>query len=179
MKRYSKRVLCACTAAFALALAAPAQATLYTFTQGGFSGGGHISGTFAGEDLDGNGQLSSFAGEVSAFQVSFSGDSIVGAFSHGFADLFGIVYDIGSGFIGDGLGGDIEGIASNYQNGVGIEYIIGTGLALPYLGSVTDQATGALSTTDALVVVEVPEPASLALVVAGLALVLRTRRRRV
>ena len=177
MKRYWKTVLCACSAV-AVLLAAPAQARSYTFTQGGFTGGGTISGSFEGVDLDGNGQLSSFAGEVTAFHVDFSGNALVGPFSHGFADFWGLVYDIGSGFIGDGLGGDIEGIASNYQNAFGIEYITGPGFALPYLGSVTDLATGAMSITNALVaVVEIPEPASLPLVAAGHALAVFVRRR--
>ncbi|MDQ8023472.1 MAG: PEP-CTERM sorting domain-containing protein [Moraxellaceae bacterium] len=178
MKHSVRAFVCTCSAAFALLQAAPSQAAWYHFSQGGFSGGGTITGTFDAEDLDGNGQISSWAGEVSTFTLSFSGDSVVGPFTHSFSDLFGLIYDLGSGFLGDGLDGDGEGIASNYQNAFGIEYISGQSFFLPYLGSVTDLATGAISTTDTLVsVTQVPEPGSLALALAGIAL-LATRARR-
>ena len=87
----------------------PASATIYTFTQGGFAEGATITGSFVGNDSDTNGQISAFAGEVTDFNAVFSGNSVVGALTFDFADLFGLVYDL-DGDIGDGVILDIEGI---------------------------------------------------------------------
>lgn len=79
----------------------------FHFFQGGYQEGAFIEGTFNGEDLDGNGQISSFDGtgdEVTDITVSFSGNSLVPAFTlefPGSADQGLIIYDVDSGFIGD------------------------------------------------------------------------------
>lgn len=153
---------------------APAQATSYTFSQVGYAGGGVITGSFTGSDIDLDGQISSFAGEVSAFSLSFSGDSFVPAFSHGMADFTGLVYDVGSGFIGDGAGGFTEGMASNWLGVVGYDFASGLGPTGVFGGRVIDLATGAVSSTPELIAV-VPEPGSTALFALGIA-VLAARR---
>ncbi|NNM00184.1 MAG: autotransporter outer membrane beta-barrel domain-containing protein [Gammaproteobacteria bacterium] len=94
-----------------LAGAAPAT---FTFSQGGFSEGAAINGSFSGEDLDGNGELSQ--GELTAFAVTFSGNSIVPGFSLGLPDLFGLVYRLDGGPLGDDLTGGIEGIGATGSN---------------------------------------------------------------
>jgi hypothetical protein len=168
------------TAALCFALAAPtAHASGYSFSQGGFSGGGAISGTFTGSDIDLDGQINSFAGEVTAFSLSFSGDSLVPAFTHGMADFYGLIYDVGSGFIGDGSTGGIEGMASNWGGTIGFDYASGLGPTGGLGGRVIDIATGATSSTPELISV-VPEPSTYALFALGAAvLVGRKLTRRV
>jgi hypothetical protein len=173
-----------------LALAAtPANAAVidFTFSQSGFGGGGQITGFFSGEDLDGDGQLSSFADEITAFGVSFSGNATVSAFSLGFQDLFGLVYDLGDPLLGNGRSGDFEGILA--ENG-SAGYLVGPGPLLVDGACLNGALCGqvnrgdALAQTSQLVVVAgptaaIPEPASWALMIGGFGLAgtaLRTRR---
>lgn len=138
-----------------LCLSSTSQAApMFTFTQTGFSGGGTVTGTFSGSDFDNNGFLSSFAGEITDYSMSFSGDSIVADFSHGLSDFYGLIYELGSGFIGDGLGGGIEGVASNWGGIAGYDYASGMGPTGGFGGRVINTATGATSATQSLVVVQ-------------------------
>lgn len=114
------------SALFGLCFAASTQAaTLYCFTQDGFDDGAVVTGWFVAEDTSGDGQISAFDGEVLDFSMDFSGNQLVPAFSAGIADLFGLVWDLGDPILGDGLGGDVEGIGVltsdgyEYQTGVG------------------------------------------------------------
>jgi len=153
-------------AALVFAFAAPAaHATVYTFSQGGYTGGGTISGTFTGSDLNADGQIVSFMGEVTAFSLSFSGDSIVASFTHGLPDLWGLVYYVGSGYIGDNYA---EGLASNWDSSVGFDYASGMGPTGGLGGRVIDTATRATSSTQQLIAV-VPEPGTYALFALGAA----------
>lgn len=159
---------------FVLFISPSANAGLYTFSQTGFSGGGTITGSFEAVDLDGNGQISWFQGvdpenaEVTNFSLSFVGDSIVGNFAHDYSHLFGLVYDVGSGFIGDGAGDNgSEGLASHWSplgqpNGVSdFEYLSGPGPLLNTGGRVTNLLSSAVSSTDQLIVVVDPAPVPL------------------
>lgn len=91
-----------------------AQTRDYAFSQSGFAEGAEVTGSFTGFDSNGDGQLVGFGGlgEISAFSMSFSGNSIVDPFSMGIDDLFGLVYDLDGGPLGDGVLLAIEGVRS-------------------------------------------------------------------
>jgi hypothetical protein len=166
-------LIAASAAAMALCCAAPAfagtdtttqlvQVTesspgVFDFTEGGFAGGATISGFFKGTDTDSDGQLNSFLGEVTDFHMSFSGNSKVGAFSLGLGSLFGLVYDLDGGPLGDGLDLAIEGVgASSFKD----TYLAGPG---PF-------ARGACDGTNACGYVAggVPEPGTWSMALVGL-----------
>ena len=157
----------------AFLLSLPAGAKVYTFSQSGFDGGGIITGTFTGTDLDANGQLSSFAGEITDFFVSFSGDALVSAFTHTVADLFALVFDLGADpLLGNSAGVDPEGIVSDdgqflYSTGLGPNGFTG--------GFVENVVTGVNSVTANDVVV-VPAPGVLWLMGVGLLGLAASRR---
>ena len=69
------------------------------FFQTGYSKGAIVTGSFVGEDLDFNSQLNAFDGETTDFDITFSGNSIVTAFSLDFDDLFGLVYESDGGHL--------------------------------------------------------------------------------
>lgn len=167
-KRITRLLATLATVTTLVGAASPASALSFSFSQYGFDGGGSLTGSFSGTDLDHNGWLDSSFGEITAFSVSFSRDANVGAFSHGLADLVGLVYWLnGDAFIGnDGPNGAGEQIGSWGNDN--ILYQSGTGL----VNSVTDMTTNAVSTTQQLVAVTaVPEPESYALMLLGLTLV--------
>jgi hypothetical protein len=61
---------------FTVFLANPAKAATFTFSQGGWQYGGNLSGSFTGDDLNGNGDIE--ASELSAFSATFSGNLFLG-----------------------------------------------------------------------------------------------------
>ncbi len=148
---------------------ASANAALYTFSQDGFSGGGTVTGSFEAEDLDNDGLISSFGfpfgegGEIRDFTFSFTNDSIVGDFSAIWFNA--VVYEIGSGFIGNSRSGDgmITGAGSS---GIATEqptdefdfrrfdYESVQGPTGGAGGRVIDFSTGAISTTNLISVSE-------------------------
>jgi hypothetical protein len=69
-----------------------AHATTYLFTQAGYSAGAIANGSFIGNDLNNDGIINSLAGEVSNFSLSFSGNSIVNAFTLDASSLIGLYY---------------------------------------------------------------------------------------
>ena len=73
----------------------------FEFRLAGFTLGGEMHGTFSGQDLDGNGVLSSLEGELSGFSLHFSGNSAVPAFHIGLEGLDGLVYVLDGGPLGD------------------------------------------------------------------------------
>ncbi len=141
----------------------------WSYSVGGWGGGGTVSGTFAGTDNDLDGQLNSFAGEVTGFSMSYSGGTIVAPFALGFADLFGLVYDLNGGPLGDGTTLAIEGIGASAP---GLLFAIGPGpVALCGTGSVCGTIEGPAAGV-------IPEPGTWALLIAGFGLVGAAARRR-
>lgn len=76
---------------------------MYTFMEGGFTDGATITGSFAGTDLNGDGQLSYFTAppeptlplELTDFTLSFSGNTLVPAFALQFPQLDNFNYHLG------------------------------------------------------------------------------------
>ena len=166
-------VICTCVTALALGLASPALAApqAFNFVQAGFDEGAVVTGMFTGEDLDGNSQISQFAGEVTDFMMEFSGNSLVPAFSLSFAELTGLVYDLDGGPLGDGILLDIEGVRAQgpaffYAAGPGPVAECGIGIDC----GVVQGPDLAASWSQQLVGVSLktPEPAALGLLGLGL-----------
>lgn len=179
MRRQANKLFCTLAVLVLSGFTAlPAHAGIYTFSQDGYPSGGVITGWFDAIDIISNGQISSFDGEVFDFFLSFSGDSLVADFTHGFPDLEGLVYDIGSGFLGDGAGGDIEGIESfdadfYYASGLGPFVFPG--------GEVWDASEQMVFTDNLIVVtdpVAVPVPWAIWLSCSGLVTCWRLRQRK-
>lgn len=157
-----------------------ASAATYHFSQSGYADGATITGSFTGVDLDHDGQINSFAGEVSAFTLTFSGNSIVPTFTHSFSDLSGLVYTVGHSTLGSDSSGGTEGMASNWEHSTGYDFASGLGPTGLNGGRIIDTASGATTSTDALIqITSVPEPASALMTLAGLGVlgVLARRRR--
>lgn len=147
----------------------------FTFEQGGFLDGdgveGIVTGKFLGIDSNDNGQLSSFDGEILDFMMSFSGNGLVGAFSLGLDDLFGLVYDLDGGPLGDGLSLDVEGIGAfglffGYVAGPGLGDVCGIGVECSLVYD--DNSFGESVSGELVTVRQVPEPGTLGLLGLGL-----------
>jgi hypothetical protein len=75
---------------------ATADPITYRLSQAGWSGGGAIAGSFSGQDINEDGVLSFRAGEVSAYSVELSGNTLIGPFVHGLEDLRFFEYRLGT-----------------------------------------------------------------------------------
>ena len=159
-------------AAAGLLTALPSEAASFQFSQGGFDGGGQITGHFAGEDTDHDGWL--FGYEISDFSLSFSGNAQVNAFTHALGNGSGpgnFAYRLGSttfeatpygGLWTMGMDGDNDGL--HVMRYASFEF---EALGVP--GMVTDLLGGTFTRTDELLRVSpVPEPETWALMVVGL-----------
>ncbi|RZL34863.1 MAG: PEP-CTERM sorting domain-containing protein [Rubrivivax sp.] len=160
--------------ALAAALAQPAQAGTFLFTQGGYAEGATVTGHFSGSDLDGDGWLHGY--ELTDFQLSWSGNRAVESFSLGFDDRSGLEYELSTG--------SLAHMAGVSQNGEGVRYFSYDSMGWPSYqipGTVTDERLGLASMTwePLQVTAAVPEPHSLALLMGGLAFIgLWSQRRR-
>ncbi len=121
--------------------AAPVSVTLY---QEGYIEGAYVTVSFTGDDVigDNNGQLS--LGELSAFTMRFTGNSLVASFSLSLADLGGFIYDLDGGPLGDGIVLGIEGIAAgdgtfNYVAGPGPMAVCGIGIDCAFVAGALNQ----------------------------------------
>lgn len=172
--------------ATALALSTSVNAATFNFYQGGFTDGAFISGTFTFEDMDLDGQLSSFNGELLDFSMSFSGNSLVSAFSIDFidADVNNIVYDLNEGvFLGDGaLNFPLSEGINTVKNISEMAYVAGAALGDSCLiGGVCGlvaNGIGGDSTLEYVTVSAVPVPAAVWLFGSGLISLLGLAKRR-
>jgi hypothetical protein len=155
----------------------------YTFSEGGFTGGASITGSFAGVDTNGDGQLSYFTNpgvpglplEVTDFTLNFSGNALVPAFSLTFPQLDNFNYQFGSTL---GVNADPSSIL-----GEGIEagstdrfYIAGPG---PLIAEGIDAPPGLCAGTQPCGgVLALPEPSAWALLIVGIGLTGAVMRRR-
>lgn len=179
-KGYLKLVMLA-----ALALSASAaNATLYTFNQTGFEEGASISGSFELNDLNANGHIMAgkpFLGynlnEISSLTLSFSGNSLVGAFTHTLSDLTLLSYKLSDNVLGNDLLPAQELIGTNWFSEVGYAYSAGIGTGFGW-AEVEDLETGVKSFSENnLVVNAVPVPGAVWLFGTGLAGFLGLKRR--
>jgi hypothetical protein len=147
-------VICALFGALATASAEP---VTYLLTQGSWTQGGEVTGSFTGEDLNGDGFIDLSFGEVFDYQVTFSGNPVIPAFTHTFSELLFFRYTVGS-----------TGFRPSFPL-----YSLGSGYfydADDYLVGLPDLSRASFSFEDARVtlVAEVDEPGSIGLLVLAL-----------
>lgn len=115
--------------------------------------GGVVSGLFEGEDLNQNGHIELAEGEVSRYEISYSGNSFIPVFTHSLNDLLYLDYTLGSG-----------GFGPSFLYSFGSGYIYDADdriLGLPDLSVVSTTASHAI-------VSPIPTPATLCLLLPGL-----------
>lgn len=139
MKNSKFLTIAACAyASYTLVLSFTSPATAasltYNFRQDGFDEGAYAEGFFIADDLDGDGQIAYFRRsqdfrEISDFRVTFSGNRLTPPTTYGFGDLFGLVYDLDSGPLGDGNTRLMEGISTLRPTTgfIGPSYVTGPG----------------------------------------------------
>ena len=124
----------------AIGFASVSQALSFDFLQTGYDEGAFVVGTFSGEDANNDSVL--FLDELSGFDMIWSGNSLVPAFSMSLGNLLAFSYELGGPLLGDVL---FEGIISFN----GAAYLGGVGaLELVFPGSSTSGLTGAVLIPD-------------------------------
>ena len=195
MNRLPNKMIAVAACLGLASICAPAQATTYTFSQTGFADGGAVSGYFTGRDLNADGVISTLRGhsEISDFGLRYTGGSQLPDLSMDFNDLLfsqgfglGLEYVIGSATIGAGVGLD-DGLMYMFDMGTtplpAAAVLVLPGTPAGRVISVTANYTSV--TLDFMNVQQVPangqqvpEPASLGLVMGGVALLAARRRTR-
>ncbi len=167
-----------------LAMSAPAaNAALYNFTQTGFDGGASIFGSFQASDLNSNGivegSIFSNFNEITAFTLSFSGNSIAPAFTHAFSDLSVLNFRPSKPAMGDA---NPEGIATNwFGDTTGFTYVSGVAAAGEQGGTVFNWTTGLQTASPDLITITpaaVPVPGAVWLFGSVLAGFIGAKRRK-
>jgi len=152
----------------------------FNFTQDGFDEGATIVGEFVGDDLNGDGQLSSIKNEITSFSMQFSGNSIIPSFTFQTERENGdfmLGYDLDNGSLGDGFLLDMEGIVAdtgiffftagpgpeNRECGISIDCA-----HIDYINVSDFNGSGGTSSSQLILVSPVPIPASILLFISGL-----------
>ncbi len=103
----------------------------YLFSQNDFAGGGSISGSFSGSDLNQDGFLqgSTFEAdglaELTSFTVTWSGNATIPEFVHTLTDLTYFSFDLSKATLGEV---SPEGIATKWLGSSGYQYLSGQGV---------------------------------------------------
>ncbi len=162
-----------------------AQAAQFSLYQDGFAGGGYISGSFTGADLNGDGRISvsALGSEVSSFDLAYSGGALIGAQTWTLQDLLdslvsggGLDYVLDVATLGsDGFMLDDGSLALANGSGV-VYYASALSVGAPGLLS---QITAGVELTGNALQVSIPEPGTLALLgLGGFGLAWRRRQSR-
>lgn len=140
----------------------------YGIEQTGWNLGGVVTGEFEGEDLNQNGHLELAAGELTRYEITFSGGSSVPAFKHTLSDLLFFDYTLGSGGFRPSF--PLYSFGSGYSYDAD-DYIIASAdfWSTPGSSRYTWTARNATVSNDAMVS-QIPAPTTLALVVPGILL---------
>jgi hypothetical protein len=146
-----------------LACAAP---ITYSINQTGWNFGGVVAGEFEGEDFNQNGHLELDAGEITRYEINFSGGLTIPAFTHTLNDLLYFDYTLGSGGFRPSF--PLYSLGSGYSYDAD-DYLIASPefWSTPGSLSYTWTANNATVSNDAMAS-HIPSPATLALVVPGL-----------
>lgn len=94
--RHLIHAVAGCVVLVALLSVSQVAATTYIITQSDWQGGGTITGKFTGEDSDHDGYINLQSGEVSDYQVTFSGNGLIPGFTHNLSNLLYFRYTVGS-----------------------------------------------------------------------------------
>ncbi len=169
-------------AAACLASSAAADAASFVFTQDGYPDSATITGSFQGSDLNHDGFIDSFDGELTSFVLSYSGSSDVDAFTFTQADFNtaphstpgGLVYALGGNFNGPNEGIQVgNGFNNTFVALGGADQDTDFCAGKPGCGFVGGDESGAI-----IQVTPVPEIATWAMFVGGFGLVGAAMRRR-
>ncbi len=107
----------------------------YNFSHSGFADGAIVTGMFAGEDLNGDGFLVGNEGpggfnEITDFNMAFSGNNIVPAFTLSFADFRFLAYRLDGGPLGDS-GNELIAASSDSTSGLYLPQGFSSGTNVP------------------------------------------------
>ena len=145
-----------------------ASALTWSIAQPGYADGAAISGSFTGVDGNLDGIIAASDGEVTAFSILFSGNSVVAQWTGALADLNGLVYEIGTPFLGDG-DDPLESITVIVNAGFDGAFLNGETRGDLFGGRVGDGGGSVDTSASKIAVTLVPEPSSALLIAIGLA----------
>ena len=146
---------------------ATADPVTYRLSQSGWTGGGTITGAFSGEDINKDGVLNFSDGEIAAYAVELSGNSVISPFGHRLADLRFFEYHLGSSGFPPSFPLFSDNGSFFYDAD---DKIIGrSGFAAPFITTEEPAFVTAISTT--------PEPSALLMLGPAAVVVMRRRRR--
>ena len=140
------------------------------FEISGFAGGATIMGSFSGNDTNGSGRITT--NEVTAFDLTWSGNMRTSAFTHGLGNLSGLVYNIGLDLL-RGLSSNGGGNSAGYLRFLSVASVNG-----PLPGGFFFDRDRQIIFHPGVTTTSVPEPGTLTLFGLGLLAIGFASRRR-